>query len=57
MSHQAKGEVVTGLLYLDAGETELKEKMDMVAAPLNSLGVAELRPGMAALEKINAGLR
>jgi 2-oxoglutarate ferredoxin oxidoreductase subunit beta len=57
MEHQAKGEVVTGLLYLDAGETELKEKMDMVAAPLNSLGVAELRPDMAALEKINAGFR
>ena len=57
MARQAKGEVVTGLLYLDTGETELKEKMEMVAAPLNSLGVAELRPDMAALEKIKVGLR
>ena len=57
MERQAKGEVVTGLLYLDTGDTELKEKMEMTDSPLNSLGVSELRPDMAMLEKINAGLR
>jgi 2-oxoglutarate ferredoxin oxidoreductase subunit beta len=57
MEHQAKDEVVTGLLYLNTGDDELKEKMDVTAAPLNSLGAAELRPDMATLEKINAGLR
>lgn len=57
MAHQEQGEVVTGLLYLDTEDSELKEKMAMVEAPLNSLGLAELRPDMAALEKINASLR
>jgi 2-oxoglutarate ferredoxin oxidoreductase subunit beta len=57
MEHQAKDEVVTGLLYLNTGDNELKEKMDMTSAPLNSLGAAELRPSMATLDKINAGLR
>jgi 2-oxoglutarate ferredoxin oxidoreductase subunit beta len=57
MERQAKGEVVTGLLYLDTGETELKEKMEMVETPLNSLGVAELRPDAAMLERINQSLR
>lgn len=57
MEHQAKDEVVTGLLYLNTGDTELKEKMDIVDVPLNSLKAADLRPSTEALEKINAGLR
>ena len=57
MDHQSRDEVVTGLLFLDTGDTELKEKMDMTSKPLNSLGAAELRPDMATLERINAGLR
>jgi len=36
---------------------ELKEKMDMVNVPLNSLGVAELRPDSNKLESINKSLR
>jgi 2-oxoglutarate/2-oxoacid ferredoxin oxidoreductase subunit beta len=57
MDHQTRNEVVTGLLYLDTGDTELKEKMDMTSAPLNSFGTAELRPDMATLEKLNMSLR
>ncbi|MBT5912636.1 MAG: 2-oxoacid:ferredoxin oxidoreductase subunit beta, partial [Rhodospirillaceae bacterium] len=57
MKHQALGEVATGLLYLDVEDTELKERMDMVEVPLNSLGVKELRPDLTALEKINSSLR
>jgi 2-oxoglutarate ferredoxin oxidoreductase subunit beta len=57
MKHNEQGEVATGLLYLDVEDTELKEKMDIIEVPLNSLGVAELRPDLSELEKINASMR
>jgi 2-oxoglutarate ferredoxin oxidoreductase subunit beta len=55
--HAAKGQVVTGLLYVDAEAEDLHSHLDTVAAPLNTLGEKELCPGSAALEKINASLR
>jgi len=55
--HAARGEVVTGLLYLDVDSADLHEQLGTVDAPLNTLGAAELCPGLAALEKINASLR
>ncbi|HMG79609.1 MAG TPA: 2-oxoacid:ferredoxin oxidoreductase subunit beta [Xanthobacteraceae bacterium] len=55
--HAAKGQVVTGLLYVDAEAEDLHSHLNTVAAPLNTLGEKELCPGTAALEKINAGLR
>ncbi len=55
--HQARGEVVTGLLYVDPQPEDLHVYTNTVAAPLNTLGAAELCPKSAALEKINASLR
>ncbi|MEF8698004.1 MAG: 2-oxoacid:ferredoxin oxidoreductase subunit beta [Candidatus Accumulibacter sp. UW26] len=55
--HAARGEVVTGLLFVDADACDLHQQLDTVESPLNSLGAAELCPGMAALEQINAALR
>jgi 2-oxoglutarate ferredoxin oxidoreductase subunit beta len=55
--HAAKGQVVTGLLYVDADAEDLHSHLNTVAAPLNTLGEKELCPGSAALEKINASLR
>jgi 2-oxoglutarate/2-oxoacid ferredoxin oxidoreductase subunit beta len=55
--HAAKGQVVTGLLYVDAEAEDLHSHLNTVAAPLNALGEKELCPGSAALEKINASLR
>jgi 2-oxoglutarate ferredoxin oxidoreductase subunit beta len=55
--HAAKGQVVTGLLYVDAEAEDLHSHLDTVAAPLNTLGEKDLCPGSAALEKINASLR
>jgi len=54
---QARGELVTGLLYVDAEAVDLHGHLGTVAAPLNSLGADELNPGAEALEKINAALR
>jgi 2-oxoglutarate ferredoxin oxidoreductase subunit beta len=56
-SHQARGEVVTGLLYVDPLATDLHTSMNTTARPLNTLQAAELCPGSRALDKINASLR
>jgi 2-oxoglutarate ferredoxin oxidoreductase subunit beta len=55
--HEARGEVVTGLLYIDPRTGDLHEHIKTVDVPLNSLGAKELCPGKAALEKINASMR
>jgi 2-oxoglutarate/2-oxoacid ferredoxin oxidoreductase subunit beta len=55
--HAAKGQIVTGLLYVDKEPEDLHTHFNTVAAPLNALSETELSPGSAALEKINAALR
>jgi 2-oxoglutarate ferredoxin oxidoreductase subunit beta len=55
--HAAKGQVVTGLLYVDAESEDLHSHLNTIEAPLNTLGEKDLCPGSAALEKINAALR
>ena len=54
---QALGEIATGLLYVDPEPVDLHAHLGTVEAPLNSLGVADLSPGVATLDAINAGLR
>jgi len=55
--HHERGEVVTGLLYVDPLATDMHTALDTTSEPLNMLGAGELCPGAAALEKINASLR
>src|SRR6202012_890737 len=55
--HAAKGQIVTGLLYVDPEAEDLPTHLNTVETPLNQLGERELCPGSAALDKINAGLR
>ena len=55
--HQARGEVVTGLLYVDPEPEDLHVYANTVATPLNALWERDLCPGAAALAKINASLR
>jgi 2-oxoglutarate ferredoxin oxidoreductase subunit beta len=54
---QAEGEVVTGLLYVDPEPHDMHDHLNTVETPLNALNEAELCPGSAALEKLNASLR
>ena len=56
-THQAIGEVVTGLLYVDRSASDLHAALHTSAAPLNSLGAAQLCPGAAALARLNKSLR
>ncbi|MFN7919993.1 MAG: 2-oxoacid:ferredoxin oxidoreductase subunit beta [Bryobacteraceae bacterium] len=56
-AQRAKGEVVTGLLYLDPESSDLHANLGTIARPLNQLGELELIPNESALEKINASMR
>jgi 2-oxoglutarate ferredoxin oxidoreductase subunit beta len=56
-AHHAKGEVVTGLLFVDPQPEELHDYLHTVDTPFNKLGEKELCPGTATLAKINASLR
>jgi 2-oxoglutarate/2-oxoacid ferredoxin oxidoreductase subunit beta len=53
----AKGEVVTGLLYVQPDSSDLHDNLNTVETPLNQLTERELCPGNVALERINASLR
>jgi 2-oxoglutarate ferredoxin oxidoreductase subunit beta len=55
--HAAKGEVITGLLYIQAEAEDLHAHLNTVATPFNQLSEKELCPGAGVLEKINAALR
>src|SRR6201999_4377944 len=55
--HAAKGQIVTGLLYVDPDSEDLHSHLNTVERPLNALEADDLCPGTAALDKINASLR
>jgi len=55
--HAAKGQVVTGLLYVDPDSEDMHAHLDTVERPLNTLNASDLCPGTSALDKINASLR
>jgi 2-oxoglutarate ferredoxin oxidoreductase subunit beta len=55
--HAAKGEVVTGLLYLSPDAEDLHAHLNTVEAAFNTLSEKDLCPGAATLERINATLR
>ena len=56
-ARQAVGEIVTGLLFVDPEAQDMHDTLETVGIPLNTLGDAELTPGSAALERVNASLR
>ncbi len=55
--HQARGEVLTGLLYVDPQAGDLHEAMNTSAVSLNAMGRDRLCPGTTALAKLNESLR
>jgi len=54
---RVKGEILTGLLYVDPDTSDLHDLIQTNERPLNTLTKAELCPGSDILTKINAGLR
>ncbi|MEZ5765386.1 MAG: 2-oxoacid:ferredoxin oxidoreductase subunit beta [Xanthobacteraceae bacterium] len=55
--HAAKGEVVTGLLYIEPDSSDLHDSFNTVKTPLNQLNTPDLCPGQRQLDKLNASLR
>jgi 2-oxoglutarate ferredoxin oxidoreductase subunit beta len=56
-AHQARGEVLTGLVYVDPQAADLHAALQTPKTALNALGEASLCPGSATLAKINASMR
>ncbi len=54
---KAKGEILTGLLYMDPNSQDLHQMLETNKQPLNTLTKKELCPGADALKNINASLR
>jgi 2-oxoglutarate ferredoxin oxidoreductase subunit beta len=57
LHHDAKGEVVTGLLYVDPQPQDLHARLNTVGTPFNALTETQLCPGAQALERFNQALR
>jgi len=55
--HRERGEILTGLLYLDPTAEDLHAKLTTNALPLNTLSESLLCPGSEALELINTSFR
>jgi 2-oxoglutarate ferredoxin oxidoreductase subunit beta len=56
-THQQRGEIVTGLLFVDPEADDLHDALNTVEMPLNRLVEADLCPGSATLAALNAELR
>lgn len=56
-SAKDKGEILTGLLYIDENSVELHDTIQTSTRPLNQLRKVDLCPGSDALAKLNASLR
>jgi 2-oxoglutarate ferredoxin oxidoreductase subunit beta len=56
-ARHAAGEIVTGLLYLDASPEDIHTHLNTVSLPLNTLREKDLCPGAAALDAINESYR
>src|SRR3954470_3109819 len=52
-----KGEILTGLLYIDENSRELHDLINTTDTPLNQIGKDALCPGSDTLAKLNASLR
>ena len=57
IEYRERGEVLTGLLYLDKSGQDLHTSLNTTETPLNTLTEKELCPGDGVLQKLNDTLR
>jgi len=57
MEHQGRGEIITGLLYIDEEQGDMHARNRTVSTPLGRLSLQELCPGSEKLKKIQASYR
>jgi 2-oxoglutarate ferredoxin oxidoreductase subunit beta len=55
--HREKGDILTGLIYMDKDSRDLHDVLETSRRPLNQLDEADLCPGSQMLKNINASLR
>jgi len=55
--HQAQGEVVTGLLFIDESKPDMHDVQSLPAEPLNTMDYAKLNPGQKVLDSIQSRFR
>ena len=55
--YKAKGQILTGLLFMDEDSKDLHEMIGTSKQPLREMSEADLCPGQAVLDKLNASLR
>jgi 2-oxoglutarate ferredoxin oxidoreductase subunit beta len=53
----SKGEVLTGLFYIETGKPDFIEQLDLHEQPLASLAAEHIRPSRAALGEIMDNLK
>ena len=56
-AHHRKGEIVTGLLYIDESDTEMHELSGTMRTPLNEVPYEALCPGAESLAKLQGRFR
>ncbi|HSG64784.1 MAG TPA: 2-oxoacid:ferredoxin oxidoreductase subunit beta, partial [Gammaproteobacteria bacterium] len=56
-AHQRKGEIVTGLLYIDEGESDMHGLNHTTSMPLSELPYERLCPGSGSLTKLQQRFR
>lgn len=54
---QSRGQILTGLLFIDKDSSDLHDKLDTVDTPLNRLTQKDLCPGNGKLQDINSTFR
>ena len=55
--HRGRGEIVTGLLFIDQNVPDMHEQSRTVTTPLKDMNFEDLNPGSAALHELQKGLR
>jgi 2-oxoglutarate/2-oxoacid ferredoxin oxidoreductase subunit beta len=55
--HQEKGEVLTGLLYLNPDSSDVHDQNDIIPTPLTRIPYEQLCPGNAELQKLQNRFR
>lgn len=55
--YKRKGQVLTGLIYMDPDSSDMHKMIETCSKPLNSLDAADLCPGNRVLQDINASQR
>jgi 2-oxoglutarate ferredoxin oxidoreductase subunit beta len=55
--HQAEGEIVTGLLFIDESRPDMHEVQSLPDQPLNALAYDKLNPGQKVLDSIQDRFR